>query len=169
MDKDLSRDVGKMQNGIRGFYRSKRFKTRVIALVLALVIIIGLTGSILYIQSKTWSDITYILPCTQAAYSNNFYKAAYISRIIQTKNISQKDFEKMANLKILPRKTITQEQIDKAGIAKYLPSVEELRDMSLGTLIIIMVDKKGNLTFYDKGSYFNVCNSYGYTLIDRGF
>ncbi len=148
MDKDLSRDVGKMQNGIRGFYRSKRFKTRVIALVLVLVVLIGVACGLLFIRDNTWTGKVYIIPYTESVYKNNFYRFSEIKKLLEEREMTSSSFERLANVTVIPRNTITDIEIESYGLKELLPSASELRaQKSVGRVTIILMDGKSNVLY----------------------
>ena len=169
MEKDLNRDIGKMQNGIKGFYRSSRFKTRVGAIVLFTILLIGLACGLLFLRDRTWSGRVYVFAHSNSVYSTYFYKNSSMDAILKDRDLSISEFENLTNLTVIQRKTVSDAEIEAHGLTGIVPDAQTMHSMSVSAFIIVLTDNSGNVIFYGNDAFSVVIKKFANALLESGF
>ena len=126
MEKTLNQRVGKLKNGIPGFYRTKSFRLRVWALILALALLIAGAVTVASIKANIWTGRVYVFVYSYSYYKNNLLKFDPISELLDKRDLSRDRFEEAVNLTVIERKTLTDAEIEGHGLDGIVPSAEVL-------------------------------------------
>lgn len=169
MDSQLNKDIKVMQNGIRGVYRSKRFKTKIVAIVLSIALILGVIMTIVVLNRQTWMGKVYVLPYTESFYTSYFYRVAAIERLLEERDIDKDDFEEMANVTVIPRKDLTDDIIEEYGLTGIVPTSEELEEVSHTSFVIVLLDENDNVLYYGDYRWTEVITDFVNALLESGF
>ena len=142
MQKAVNQDLNKMQNGIKGFYRTRRFKLRV-ALCILLVIIICASAVLGVYFSRSFNGRVIFLCRTIGAY-NHFYE--YNPSLLNELDMTKDEFEnKTAAKVIVGTSTVWHDNLIALGISGV--DYDAALDMTIRQCYIILVDKKGEITY----------------------
>ena len=101
MNKELKSKLNNMENGIKGFYRTASFKTKIIAIISAIVIVLATVITTAILFEKKWEGKTYIF-ATKPVYYKNFMRSyEAIDDLLKEKGFTLDEFAKNANATIV--------------------------------------------------------------------
>ena len=142
MDKSLSQDLNKMQNGIGGFYRTKKFKMQVVICILLALII--LTGAFLGVYLSRSFNGKVIFLCRVIGAYNHFYD--FNPSFLHELNMTDEEFENKASVKVIQgTSTVWYDSLVALGISGV--DYDAALEMKVSQCYILLVDKKGNIVY----------------------
>lgn len=142
MDKTLNKDISKMQNGIRGFCRTKRFKIRIAICILLAILILASAVASIFIATR-WNGSVIFLCKVQGAYSY-FYKMN--PDFLKDIDMSQDDFENKASVRVISgSSSVWNDTLLKLGISgvDYAKAV----DIKISQCYILLLDKNNSIIY----------------------
>ena len=150
MEKTLNQRVGRLKNGIPGFYRTQGFKLRMWVLILAFVLLIAGAVTVLTIKANIWNGRTYVLPYSYSYYKNHLLDFDPVKELIEERDLSRARFEEAVNLTVIERRTLTNEELLSHGLVGIVPSAEILRDTKnygVTRFYWVVLDQDGNCLY----------------------
>ena len=143
MDKALLKSTGKMQNGIQGFYRTKKYRILIVTLCILLPILI-LGGVFTGVYFGTRFNGKVILICWLAGAYNHFYQ--YNPELLDELDMSKEQFESRADLEVIcGTSSVWGDGIRRLGIAGVDYDIP--LNMSKTKCFIILVDKNNEIIY----------------------
>lgn len=142
MDKTLSRDIGKLQNGIGGFYRTKGFKIRMAICILLVALIIA--GIFVGVYFSTRFNGRVILLCKLSGAYNHFYQ--YNPELLSELGMTKDEFESKASLEVICGTTTEwYEQLRRLGISGI--DYESAASIKPTKCYIILTNNNGEIVY----------------------
>lgn len=142
MEKTLNHDINKLQNGIRGFYRTKRFKIRIAICILLAILILASAFVSIFLATR-WNGKVIFLCKVKGAY-NYFYKTN--PDFLKSVDMSQDDFESKASVRVIyGTSTAWNDDLRTLGISGV--DFDSALDIKLSQCYILLLDKKGNIVY----------------------
>lgn len=151
MNKRLNKDVNRLEQGVKGLYRSTKQKLKiVVACVLSFVLLVS--GGFIFYNAKQWHGKVVIL-----AQSKSYYQVAFYSSnvkvfgeryaILKELNLSSiKEFERKANVNAVTKKDQWESALLRYGILDKV-DFSQFEDISKIYCYIIILDAKGGIKY----------------------
>ena len=150
MDKSVNRELNGLKFGISGFYRTRGFKIRLLALTALLLLIVFSICAIVTLNESVWSGRIYVFAYSNSFYSNNFYKMSSVEKLLDERDLSRSEFEDVARVTVIERKRLTQDRLVALGLDGIVPDAETLsgtKPYPITRFYCVLLDKDGNCLY----------------------
>ena len=145
--KDIDKDINLLSDGVEGVYKSRRFRKRICAIVLASIIALGVcTGVIIgvcnrEVEPEPWGGKVIIITSSIGIYNEFFYKKQF-PNLKNEFDMNQESFEKKANVAIY----ILGSNSCNQALEKIYGKKVDTSEWSLGMWnLVIVVDGEGSV------------------------
>ena len=147
MDKTVKGGVGELAGGIPGFYRTRRYKIRVIALMLAVLILVSVAVIGVIVRERVWNGKVYVFSYISSVYEHFFYTKGPIAELLYERDMTKGDFEQAARVTVTERKYMKEDWISDEGLADDVPPLKELKKLHGATFYIVVLDGDGKCVY----------------------
>lgn len=164
MNKKRKTGIGALSDGIAGFYRTKRYKIKILAIILAITLLVSGVLLACLIKDRAWDGRVYVMPSANAFYEVLFYKKSDTVAFLKERGIDRADFERTARVTALPRGTLTEEKLADAGLSGFGLPLEEIKGYGTLDYYFVIIDGDGKCIYQgtDIAAFFDALRGSGF-------